>query len=67
MGLYIGITIVVAMISSFLIVGITNRFFKLYQYNVKQAFRTYYGNDFMPIEDGMQDYTPEDSEEEEAL
>ena len=55
------------MISSFLIVGITNRFFKLYQYNVKQAFRTYYGNDFMPIEDGMQDYTPEDSEEEEAL
>lgn len=68
MGVFIGVTIVIAMISSILNWVAINRLLDMYVMNVKGAFKVYYDHTFVPHGEGEQlEYIPEDQEEEDLL
>jgi hypothetical protein len=68
LGVFIGVTIVIALISSILNWIAINRLHDLYVVNIKGAFKVYYDHEFVPHdEQHIQEYIPEDQFEEDLL
>lgn len=66
-GTFVGLTIAIAIISSFLNLIATNRLFRIYLLNLKNAFKVDYGHKFVDMNQGLKEYEPENSIEEEEL
>lgn len=66
-GTFVGLTVAIAVIASLLNLVATNRLFRIYLFNVKNAFKVDYGLRFADLGQALRDYEPENSEEEEEL
>lgn len=64
---YIAVTVGVAFISSILNIICVNRLMRIYVLNVKGAFKVDYGHKFLAMNQGLGDYEPENSIEEEEF
>jgi len=63
-GVYAGVTLCIALVSTGIILVAINRLFRLYEISIKNAFKVHYGADFVPLDEGLQEYKgDEDSEE----
>lgn len=66
-GTFVGITIAIAIISSFLNIIATNRLFRIYLLTLKASFKVDYGHKFHSINQGLKEYEPENSDEENEI
>lgn len=66
-GVFAGLTVAIAVISSLLNLVATNRLFRVYLLNLKNAFKVDYGVQFLDVAAGLGEYEPEDSDEEQEL
>lgn len=66
-GVFAGLTVAIAIISSLMNLIPTNRLFSVYLLNVKNAFKVDYGVKYLNVDEGLKEYEPENSDEEQEL
>ena len=67
MGVFVGLTVAIAIISSILNIIATNRLFRIYLLTVKAAFKVDYGHKFAAAQEELREYEPENSDEENEM
>ena len=64
---YILATCVVGLFASVFSLIVINRFFRLYELNMKGAFKVDFQQDFVKLDQGLEDYNPDNDEELEEI
>ena len=67
LSMFIGVTVGVAVLSSVFNLVCINRLFRIYVLNVKGAFKVDYGHQYVHIDQGLQEYEPDNTIEGEEF
>lgn len=67
LGVFVALTLLIALISSFLNIIATNRLHRIYLINIKSAFKVNYGNEYVDVHSNLKEYEPADEKEQQEL